>query len=152
MSLKTAAALALITLAVGGPAQSCDIPTASTSGPGAVTGSEYERDPHNPTTGTHFADCRDGNGEYRVIVSAATEYSLRPGQPCPAGPRVPTVRQQDPGLYDQVQSALNAPVPYNGGNPDGPCGSWSASDQADADQMRAAWERCMETHGGDRHR
>ncbi|EWM14610.1 hypothetical protein [Kutzneria sp. 744] len=120
-------------------------PTATgRAGTATVTGTEYARDPNNPATGTHYAECRDTDGsEYRVVVSAATEYSLRTGQPCPAGPHLPTVRQQYPELYDE----LTKPLPYNGGDPDGPCGSWSAVDQALAEQARAAWQRCMTAHG-----
>lgn len=151
--LKLAAASTLIALAVGGATQSCDLPQTSTTGAGmaTVTGTESSGDKTSPTGLTHYADCRaDTNGtEFRVIVSAATEYSLRSGQPCPAGQRVPTARQQNPELYDEIQSALNAPLPYSGGDPNGPCGSWGAADKADADQMRADYEKCM-ANGGNR--
>ncbi|MEV6607444.1 hypothetical protein [Kutzneria sp. NPDC051319] len=106
----------------------------------SVTGTEYARDSNNPTTGTHYAECRAADGsEYRVVVDAATEYRLRTGQPCPAGPHLPTVRQQHPEIYD----ALTAPLPFNGGDADGPCGAWSAATKEIADQERAAWQRCM---------
>lgn len=81
-----------------------------------------------------------------MIVSADTMYSLRSGQPCPAGPHVPTARQENPGLYDEIQSALNSPLPFNGGDANGPCGSWAAADKADADQMAAEYQQCMATH------
>jgi hypothetical protein len=152
-TLKLTAAAALVALAVGGTTRSCDIPTAPTDSDGTatVTSSEYERDSTNPATGTHYAECRAADGsEFRVVVSADTEYRLRTGQPCPDGPHVPTVRQDNPGLYDQIQSALNQPLPYSGGDPNGPCGSWAAADKADADQMRADWQRCMAAHGGTR--
>jgi hypothetical protein len=111
-----------------------------------VTGTEYARDSNQPSTGTHYAECRATDGtEYRVLISAATDDSLRTGQPCPPGPHLPTVRQQNPELYDQ----LTAPLPYNGGDSHGPCWAWSAADKATADQERAAWQRCMDTHGSD---
>jgi hypothetical protein len=110
----------------------------------SVTGTEYARDAHNPNTGTHYAECRATDGtEYRVVVSAATEYSLHNGQPCPAGPRLPTVRQQYPALYNELMK----PLPYHGGDADGPCGAWSAADKDIADQARAEWQRCMDTPG-----
>ncbi|MEV6604726.1 hypothetical protein [Kutzneria sp. NPDC051319] len=113
----------------------------------SVTGTEYSRDAHNPNTGTHYAECRATDGtEYRVVVDAATEYRLRTGQPCPAGPHLPTVRQQHPEIYD----ALTAPLPFNGGDANGPCWAWSADDQEHADQERAAWQRCMDAHAASR--
>jgi hypothetical protein len=127
------------------PASSPSTSVGST-GPATVVGTEYERDSDNPTTGTHYADCRAGGGEYRVVVSAATEYRLRDGAPCPAGPHLPTARQEDPGLYD----VLTAPLPFHGGDANGPCGEWEAADQADADSMRAGYARCMSGHGGGR--
>jgi hypothetical protein len=115
-----------------------------------VTGTEYERDPDHPATGTHYADCRSADGnEYRVVVSADLEYRLREGQPCPVGPHVPTARQDNPALYNQISSALAAPMPYHGGDANGPCGEWGAADQADANAMRAAYAQCMTSQGGD---
>lgn len=113
-----------------------------------VVGSEYERDPDHPA-GTHYADCRAADGsQYRVVVSADTEYRLREGQPCPDGPHMPTTRQANPALYDEVSAALNAPMPYHGGDANGPCGEWEATDQANADAMRAAYDQCMTHQGG----
>jgi hypothetical protein len=120
-------------------------PQAGAAGTATVTGTEYARDPNNPATGTHYAECRATDGtEYLVVVDATTEYSLRTGQPCPAGPHLPTARQQHSEIYD----ALTAPLPYHGGDADGPCWAWSAADKATADQERAAWQRCMNAHGG----
>ena len=116
-----------------------------------VVGSEYERDSDHPATGTHYADCQAVDGtQYRVAVSADTEYQLRDGQPCPNGPHLPTAQQKNPALYDQVSAALNAPLPYHGGNANGPCGDWEAADQADADAMRTAYAQCMTDQGGNR--
>lgn len=155
--LKLAVASGLIALAVGGATKSCDIPPTNTGGAttgspvatATVTGSESSGDKTKPNGLTHYADCTGADGsEFRVIVSADVEYSLRSGQPCPGGAHVPTARQENPGLYDEIQSALNAPLPYNGGDANGPCGSWSAADKADADQMRAWWNKCMAAQGG----
>jgi hypothetical protein len=122
-------------------------PQAGAAGTATVTGSEYARDPNNPATGTHYAECRASDGtDYLVVVDAATEYRLRTGQPCPAGPHLPTARQQHPELYDEITK----PLPYNGGDADGPCWAWSAATQDIADQERAAWDRCMANHGGTR--
>lgn len=162
--LKLALAGSLIALAVGGATQSCNTaasaPTATTTpsptttsgaaGTATVTGTEASGDKNKPNGLTHYADCTGADGsEYRVIVSADVEYSLRAGQPCPAGQHVPTARQENPGLYDEISSALNAPLPYHGGD-NGPCASWSAGDKATADQAQAEWKQCMATHGGNR--
>ncbi len=137
---------ALIGLA-GLTLSACD-PHDPTGTGGTVTGTEYDRDPNNPATGTHYAECTGPDGtQYRVIVSAATEYSLHRGQPCPDGPHVPTVRQENPELYDEIQSALNQPLPYHGGDSNGPCWAWSAPDKATADQARAEWNQCMANGG-----
>lgn len=139
----------LIALVVGGAAPSCATALTTASGTGTVTGTESSGDRTKPNGLIHYADCTGPDGsQCRVIVTAATEYSLRPGQPCPDGPHVPTVRQQNPELYDQLQSALNQPLPYSGGDSNGPCGSWGAADKADADQAQAEWNQCMASHSG----
>ena len=113
---------ALIGLA-GLTLSACD-PHDPTGTGGTVTGTEYDRDPNNPATGTHYAECTG-----------------------PDGPHVPTVRQENPELYDEIQSALNQPLPYHGGDSNGPCWDWSAADQATADQARAEWNQCMANGG-----
>ncbi len=143
-------ALVLVAFAAAKAGSTVHPPTRPTgSGTATVVGSEYERDADHPTTGTHYADCRAADGsQYRVAVSADTEYRLRDGQPCPNGPHLPTAQQQNPALYDQVSAALNAPLPYHGGDANGPCGEWDAADQADANAMRTAYARCTAQHGG----
>ena len=110
------------------------------SGGASVVDVDYIRDPDRSTTGTYQAHCRDRSGaEWLVTIAAAQAGRLATGDPCPAGPHQPTPQQQYPAMW----SALNAPMPYSGGDPDGPCGQWSAADKADADQMRTFWNSCM---------
>lgn len=143
--LKVAIAGGLIVLAVGGAGQSCNIPT-GTSGAGTatVTGTSYTRDSNDPTTGTHYASCRnpDGSGYQVVITAAQGNGGLHNGDPCPAGAHLPLPQDEFPDIW----SALNQSLPYNGGDANGPCGSWSAADKADADQRQASWQQCMATH------
>lgn len=122
---------------------------ASPAGPATVVDTMYERDPNNPSTGTHYADCRASDGaEWRVVISASQDYGgLTKGDRCPDGPHLLTPRQENPGLYDEISSALNSPMPYSGGNADGPCGAWSAADPTDAAQMSTAYQQCMAQHG-----
>lgn len=159
--LGVVAVLALIVVALFGhgtqparPTAPARVPatssTASPAGPATVLDTTYERDSNNPSTGTHYADCRTSDGtEFRVVISAAQDYGgLTKGDRCPDGPRLPTPREQNPGLYDELSSAMNSPMPYSGGNADGPCGQWSAADPTDAAQMRSAYQQCMAQHGG----
>lgn len=142
--LKLAVAGSLIALAVGG-AKSCAVTPTNTSASGpTVTDTSYVRDPNNPATGTHYASCRnpDGSG-YRVVITAAQDNGgLHKGAPCPPGAHLPLPQDQFPDLWNE----LTKPLPFNGGDANGPCGSWSAADKADADQMQTSWQQCMATH------
>lgn len=144
--LKLAVAAGLVIFVSLGLA-ACNIPPASEVSSATVTGTEAGGDRTVPGGLTHYADCTDTDGTpFRVIVDADTEYKLRAGQRCPDGPHLPTARQQNPGLFDQIQSALTQPLPYNGGDPNGPCGSWAAADKADADRLRDEYDKCMASH------
>ncbi|HEX9337765.1 MAG TPA: hypothetical protein VF892_17855 [Pseudonocardiaceae bacterium] len=150
MKVTIVIVLVLVAIAAARAASTGHAPARPAGAMATVVGSEYERDPDHPA-GIHYADCRAGDGsQYRVVVSAGTEYRLRQGQRCPTGPHVPTARQENPALYDQVSAALNAPMPYHGGDANGPCGEWEAADQADADALRVGYARCMAGQGSGR--
>ena len=125
----------------------CDpINSAGTTRGATVAGVDYSRDPEHPTTGTHQAECLDPAGnQWLVTITAAQAKGLNSGDPCPAGPHELTPQQQHPEIW----SALNTPLPYHGGDPNSPCGEWSAASKADADQMQAGWDICM-THAAKR--
>jgi hypothetical protein len=128
-------------LVAGVTALSACTPTV-TNGAATVVAVDYHRDPNHPTTGTHQAECRDPAGtEWRVAINATQADQLNSGDPCPAGPHEQMPQQQ----YPEIQSALNTPLPYSGGDQNSPCGEWSAASKADAAQMQAAWDTCM-TH------
>lgn len=64
-----------------------------------------------------------------------------PTAPAPVSPTVPSNQFERDLLHE-----LTRPLPYNGGDPNGPCGSWGAATKADADQMDTAWHHCMASH------
>lgn len=137
-------ALVIVVLAVQGGASGHTPTSTSGAGTATVVGTAYARDSTNPTNGTHYADCRnpDGTG-YRVVITAAQDNGgLHAGDPCPAGAHLPLPQDEFPDLWNE----LTKPLPYNGGDANGPCGSWAAADKADADQMQAHWQQCMATH------
>lgn len=111
---------------------------------GIVVGTEYSRDSDHPNTGTHQADCRDNNGNtWRVTITAEQADQLAEGDPCPAGPHEPMPWDKYPELW----SEMNKPLPYSGGDANGPCGEWSAATKKDADEMKTAWQKCISQHG-----
>lgn len=124
------------------PPNSASWPPAPIASGATVTGTESSGDKSKAGGITHYADCTAADGgEFRVVIGAAAVYSA--GQPCPAGAHLPTVRQENPALFDEIVSALSQPLPHNGGDANGPCGSWGTADKAGADQAQAAWQRCM---------
>lgn len=101
----------------------CDKTPGSTDASAIVVSTEAERD--GTTTTTHYADCALPTGEqYRVKIPAAMEYQLHNGQPCPDGPQLPM-----PYVDHHLESQLMAPMPYRGGDPNGPCGTWETNDK-----------------------
>jgi hypothetical protein len=101
---------------------------------------DYTRDPNHPTTGTNQAECQDQTGNaWLVTITAAQAAHLNSGDPCPAGQHEPMPQQQFPDIW----SALTTQLPYQGGDPNSPCGQWSADNPTDAAQMQAAWNACM---------
>lgn len=109
-----------------------------------VTSVDYTRDPNHPTTGTNQAECQDQAGNaWLVTITAAQAAHLNSGDPCPAGPHEPMPQQQFPGIW----AALTTQLPYQGGDPDSPCGQWSADNRTDANQMQADWNKCMAQQG-----
>jgi hypothetical protein len=138
---KTAVLLAVI--GAGVLSAACDPIAVGSENRPQVMAVNYSRDSHHPTTGTHRAECSDiaGNG-WQVDITAGQARTLHTGDPCPAGTHQPLARQQHPEIWD----ALTAPLPYRGGDPYSPCGSWEAATQRDANEMRAAWNTCMAGH------
>lgn len=126
-----------ITLAAVSPtaATSCAPAATEPAGTGAVVvATGFERNGAGDP-GTHYAECTTPAGDrYRVKVSAAKEYSLNNGDTCPSGPRLP---MPDPGMVRDLQKELEKPLPYEGGNPDGPCGAWGTVDKDEARKMFA---------------
>jgi hypothetical protein len=143
----------LIALAATGGIQGCaPKPAISTSSnAGTVTGTESAGDKTKPNGITHYADCAGPDGvPYLVAISAATDNSLHAGAPCPAGPHLPTFQQAHPDEFAEIMSAINQPMPYTGGDANGPCGSWAVPDKASADQAEVVYKQCMAKHGGGR--
>lgn len=112
-------------------------PVDATSGDVVVTTSMSR----SGTVETHYAECAGttaaATGEYQVEIPADLDYGGLPtGSPCPTGPAEPMPADAHPELYTDLDRALNAPMPYEGGNED-TCGAWAAQDPADARQMLA---------------
>ena len=54
-------------------------------------------------------------------------------------PEIATREPWEQDLYRQ----MTQPLPYSGGDPEGPCGSWGASTAQDAEEMAAIHRDCL---------
>lgn len=94
---------------------------------------------HSAGQHTDYAECGPDptaeTGDYRVAIPTGLA-DLPTGSPCPVGPAELMPADENPELYAELDRAVHAPAPFEGGDL-ATCGTWSADDPGDARQMLA---------------